>query len=209
MRWPGSRDQADSRTLLLNLFVLNRFYRVETRQISRSRNSRFRIPTKHCSAFSFRVAVLCWRHVVDPTRMKILPAQGSITAASGFLSNEFRFGSLLAPQRSYCQAPSGAKHEKRTRLSQPRFRSPPARHCTSPDGAELVGGKCECYFRRRSTPSRGRNGRRLRPDVFPHRGIKSPRVYLNQYCPREDISRQESSDYRSVAVAARTHRRNG
>src|SRR4030095_14887385 len=140
--------------------------------------------------------------------MKILPAPGFITAASGFLSNEFRFGSLLALQ-SYCQAASRAKPEKRARLSHPRFRSPPARHCPSPDGAELVGGKCECCFRRRITPSRGRNSRRLRPNVFPHRGIKYPRVYLDQYCPREDISRQESPDYRSVAVSARNHRRNG
>jgi hypothetical protein len=31
--------------------------------------------------------------------MKILPAPGFITAASGFLSNEFRFGSLLALHR--------------------------------------------------------------------------------------------------------------
>lgn len=64
------------------------------------------------------------------------------------------------------------------------------------------------YFRRRRTPSRGRNNRRLQPDVFPHRRIKPPRVHIDQYCPREDISRQESSDYRRVAIAASTNRRN-
>src|SRR6266566_8912442 len=107
-----------------------------------------------------------------------------------------------------CPEPSRLKHEKRTRLSESCFRSPSARYGISADGGELGGGMSQC-LRRRRTPSRGRNNRRLQPDVFPHRRIKPPRVRINQYCPREDIPRQESSDYRRVAIAARTHRRNG
>jgi len=128
-------------------------------------------------------------------------------AASGLLSNEFRFGSLFAPVGSELAMALKVEHENRTRLSQSGFRSPSARHRTSSDGG-LCGGMLQC-FRRRRTPRRGRNNCRLQPNVLSYRRIKPPRVHIDQYFARKEISRQESSGYRHVAITARTRRRDG
>jgi len=144
---------------------------------------------------------------ISLARTKILHAPVPTIPASGFHSNEFRFGSLVAPLGSELAMALKVEHENRTRLSQSGFRSPSARHRTSSDGG-LCGGKLQ-WLRRRRTPRRGRNDRGLQPNVFSYRRIKPPRVYIDQYFARKEISRQESSGYRNVAITARAHRRNG
>jgi hypothetical protein len=94
------------------------------------------------------------------------------------------------------------EHENRTRLSQSGFRSPSARHHASSD-CGWCEGMLQC-FRWRRTPTRGRNNCRLQPNVFSYRSIKPPRVHIDQYFARKEISRQESSGYRNVAITART-----
>jgi len=136
-------------------------------------------------------------------RTKILHAPVPTIPASGFVSNELQFGSLFAPVGTV-QGPQGRNMRRERDYRDLASVSP--RYGTSADGGEFGAGMPQCR-RRQRIPSRGRDNRRLQPDVFPHGRIKPPRVRINQYCPREDIPRKEGSDYRRVAIAARTHRR--